>query len=91
MAKFRFAQEKQVTTWVRDYFEVEANSLDDAISMVVDAEMSLDELSYEDNRVEWVERDDCNLEQWSYEDNNFPYEYVIKSCDLDDEEIAGTY
>lgn len=30
MAKFRFYQDKEVTTWVRDYFNVEAETLDEA-------------------------------------------------------------
>ena len=35
MAKFRFSQEKQVVTWVRDYFYVEAETLDEAIAYLL--------------------------------------------------------
>ena len=31
MAKFRFSQDKQITTWVSDYYYVEADCLEDAI------------------------------------------------------------
>ena len=34
MAKFRFYQDKEVKTWVRDYFNVEAETLDEAIEYV---------------------------------------------------------
>ena len=88
MAKFRFAQEKPITTWVRDYFEIEADSLEDAIAIVEEADTSLDELDYDDDRVAWVERDTENLEHWSYEDNRFPTSYVVKSCDTDDEILS---
>ena len=90
MAKYRFAQEKQITTWVRDYFTIEADTLEEAIAIVEEADMSLDELDYEDERVEWEERDTDNAIEWTYEDNQFPREYVIKSCDLD-EEILSTF
>lgn len=34
MAKFRFYQDKEVKTWVRDYLNVEAETLDEAIDYV---------------------------------------------------------
>lgn len=89
MAKFRFAQEKQITTWVRDYYEIDADSLEDAIAIVEQADTSLDELEIDDSRVEWIERDSDNSMQWTYEDNRFPTRYSIVSCDTD-EEIVST-
>lgn len=88
MAKFRFAQEKQITTWVRDYYEIEADSLDEAVAIVTEADTSLDELESEDGRVKWKERDSENSMQWTYEDNSFPTRYSISSCD-DGEEIIS--
>jgi hypothetical protein len=88
MAKFRFAQEKQITTWVRDYYEIEADSLDEAVAIVTEADTSLDVLESEDDRVKWKERDSENSMQWTYEDNSFPTKYSISSCD-DDEEIIS--
>lgn len=34
MEKFRFYQDKEVKTWVRDYYYVEAESLEDAVKYV---------------------------------------------------------
>lgn len=36
MAKFRFFQDKEVKTWVRDYFTVEADTLEEAIKIIED-------------------------------------------------------
>lgn len=87
MAKFRFAQEKQITTWVRDFYEVEADSLEDAIALVEDAGTSLEELEYNDERVEFVEKD----EEFEYEDwnNDFPQVYRVLSCDTEEEIVEG--
>lgn len=88
MAKFRFAQEKQITTWVRDFYEVEADNLDEAIAIVEEADCSLDELEFDGNRVEWVERDTDNMIDWAYEDNGRPTRYNISSCDTGDEIVS---
>lgn len=88
MAQFRFYQDKPVTTWVRDYYTIEAESLDDAIAIVEEANCSLDELSYDDERVEWEERDmDCNANEWAYEDNCYPTTYKVCVADTDEEII----
>lgn len=87
MAKFRFAQEKQITTWVRDYYYIEADSLEDAIAIVEDADKSLEELECQDSRVVFDERDADNSLMWSFDDNNFPARYSISSCDTGDEII----
>lgn len=87
MAKFRFAQEKQITTWVRDFYEIEADSLDEAIAIVEEADMSLEELEYNDKRVEWIERDDTfDCDNW---DNSFPNVYKVISCDTDEEIVEN--
>ena len=44
MAKYKFYQDKQVVAWVRDYFEVEAESLEDAVKYVQKAGCSLEEM-----------------------------------------------
>lgn len=87
MAKFRFAQEKQITTWVRDYYEVDADSLEDAIAIVENAGTSLEELEYNDKRVEFVENDgDFMYDNWS---NDFPRTYRVISCDTEEEIVEG--
>lgn len=87
MAKFRFAQEKQITTWVRDYYVVEAETLDEAIAIVEEAGTSLEELEYNDKRVEFVENDgDFMYENW---DNRFPTTYRVISCDTEEEIVEG--
>lgn len=87
MAKYRFAQEKQITTWVRDFYEIEADSLDDAIAIVEEADMSLEELEYNDKRVEFIENDgDFMYENWT---NEFPNTYRVISCDTDEEIVES--
>ena len=41
MAKFRFFQDKEVKTWVRDYFTIEADTLEEAIKIIEDADTSI--------------------------------------------------
>lgn len=87
MAKVRFAQEKQITTWVRDFYEIEADTLEDAISIVEDADTSLEELEYNDQRVEFMENDgDFMFKNW---DNSFPTTYRVLSCDTEEEIVEG--
>lgn len=83
MAKFRFYQDKEVKTWVRDYFNVEADTLEEAIKIIEDADTSLDRLEREDKRVEFDERDmDITMEWFCNDSNTFPERYSIHSCDL---------
>lgn len=56
MAKFRFYQDKEVTSWVRDYFEVNAETLEDAIALVKDSGCSLDEMESKDANVAFLRR-----------------------------------
>lgn len=85
MAKFRFAQDKQVVTWVRDYFSVEADTLEDAIAMIQDSEESLERLELQDERVEFEERDMDKAMEWFCEDaNNDAERFHIYVCETDD-------
>jgi hypothetical protein len=89
MAQFRFYQDKPVTQWVRDYYTIEAESLDEAIAIIEEADTSLDELSYEDERVEWEDRDtEYDASEWAFEDTRFPERFSIFACE-DDEEILS--
>lgn len=88
MTKFRFAQEKQITTWVRDYYTIEADSLEDAIAIVEQADTSLEELECTDNRVQFDERDVDNMITWSGEINDFPTRYIVIACDIEEEILS---
>ena len=99
MAKFRFYQDKEVRTWVRDYFTIEAESLEEAIEYVQDAGCTLEDMECENSdRVEFERRD----WDWMYDaladlcDQDDAARYSIFSCDLEDNgemdcEIAGRY
>lgn len=96
MAKFRFYQEKEVKTWIRDYYMVEAESLEEAIKIIKDADTSLDRLECEDKRVELDERDmDAAMDLLCNDSNAFPKRYSIHSCDLynadEPDEIIARY
>lgn len=83
MAKFRFFQDKEVKTWVRDYFNVEAETLEEAIAIIKDGAMDMDSLERKDGRVEFYERDmDATMEWFCEGSNAFPERYSIHSCDL---------
>lgn len=86
MTKFRFAQEKQITAWVMDYYTIEADSLEDAIAIVKGWDTSLDEMEANDSRVEWTERDSEN--SYEFIESNHPTHYIVSSCDTDDEIIS---
>lgn len=81
MATFRFYQDKEVKTWVRDYYNVEAETLEDAIKQIQEAKESLEDLEYDSENVEFDYRDDyitfdaCNLD-WET--------LIVFSCDLED-------
>ena len=46
MAKFKFYQDKEVKTWVRDYFTVEADNLEDAIAYIENMDCSFEDDEY---------------------------------------------
>lgn len=79
MAKFKFYEDRQITAWTRDYFEVEAESLDDAISLIKQNNVRLDELELKNKDVEWLYRDGDVM--WdTMEDTD---KFGIYSCDLE--------
>lgn len=86
MAKFKFYQDKEVTTCVRDYYEVEANTLEDAIEYVKNMGCSFDEDELKSgSKVEFIKRDwDWNSDFLvDFADSRFPIRYTIVSCDLE--------
>ena len=79
MAKFKFYEDRQITAWTRDYFEVEAETLDDAISLIKQNNVRLDELELKNKDVEWLYRDGDVM--WdTMEDTD---KFGIYSCDLE--------
>lgn len=87
MAKFRFYQDKEVKTWVRDYFNVEAETLDEAIEYVKNMGCPFeDDECKKDTKVEFEYRDT----DWMFyqiidlADEDEPRRYSIFSKDLDD-------
>ena len=89
MAKFRFYQDKEVKTWVRDYFNVEAETLDEAIEYVKNMGCPFeDDECKKDTKVEFEYRDtDWTTEVlWDCMDSDAPIRYSIFSIDLDDYE-----
>ena len=98
MAKFRFYQDKEVKTWVRDYFNVEAETLDEAIEYVKNMGCPFeDDECKHGTKVEFERRD----WDWSYDnlvdlvDADDPLRYSIYSKDLDvteeDSEVVCHY
>lgn len=87
MAKFSFYQDKEVKTWVRDYFEVEAETKEEAIAFLKEQEKSLESLEYEHkDKVQWEERDNEVMLN-SFEDYT-PLRFSIFDS-ADDEEIVS--
>ena len=81
MATFRFYQDKEVKTWVRDYYNVEAETLEDAMKQIQDAKESLEDLEYDSDNVEFDYRDDSVIFDACNEDWNT---LIVFSCDLED-------
>ena len=98
MAKFRFYQDKEIKTWVRDYFNVEAETLDEAIEYVknMGCPFEVDECK-PDTKVQFEYRDT----DWMFDqiidiaDEDEPIRYSIFSKDLDaaddDSEVVYHY
>ena len=85
MAKFRFYQDKEVKTWVRDYYNVEAETLDEAIEYVknMGCPFEDDELKPK-SKVEFEYRDtDWMFDQIIDLADEDPIRYSIFSKDLD--------
>lgn len=82
MAKFKFYQDEEVRIWVRDFYYIEADTLEDAIAMVQEKKATLEDIEYraKQNEVEFLYRD------YLYETiSDEPIQYGIYSCDLEDE------
>lgn len=85
MEKFRFYQDIKVTSYVRDYYDVKAESLQEAIELVKQSNMTMDELENENENVSWYMCDRDILHQCIEETNS----YSIFSVDLEDETGDG--
>lgn len=79
MATFKFYQDTEINAWVRDYFEVEADSLEDAINLIKKGNTTLDELENETEQVRWSYRDHSLVNETMIEQNS----WGIYSCDLE--------
>lgn len=89
MGKFKFYQDKAVIAFVRDYYTIEAETLEDAIAIIKEGAMDMDSLERKDGRVEFDERDmDITLD-WVADGcfNEDPVTYSVHSCDLDGDEV----
>lgn len=87
MAKFKFYQDKEIKTWVRDYFTVEADNLEDAIAYIENMDCPFEDDEYrKGTQIEFDYRD----MDWTMEnaidlfDCDVPSRYSIFSCDLDE-------
>lgn len=88
MAKFKFYQDTKINAWVRDFFEIEADSLEDAIDLVKRGNMSLDEFEGENENVIWKERDTSLIFDTMTEEECFG----VYSIDLENgEKYKGEY
>jgi hypothetical protein len=97
MAKFRFYQDKEVKTWVRDYYTIEADTLEEAIKRAKEADCTLEDLEEKDSSVEFQYRDwdwmqDALIDVFEEDMIGFS----IFSCDLEDDcaadcEIVSKY
>lgn len=79
MATFKFYQDTEINAWVRDYFEVEADSLEDAINLIKKGNTTLDELENETEQVRWSYRDLDLVNETMIEQGS----WGIFSCDLE--------
>lgn len=92
MTKFRFYQDKEVKTWVRDFYNVEAETLEEAIEYVKNMGCTFDDDECKpDTRAEFIERDmdltlNCITE---YEHTHGAGLCCIFSCDLENEGQDG--
>lgn len=78
MARFDFYQDTEVRCWVRDYYTIEANSLEEAIELAKSGK-TLDELEDETAQVHWKYRDYSLVNETMIELDSFG----IYSCDLE--------
>ena len=96
MERFRFYQDKEVRTWVRDYFNVEAETLDEAIEYVKNMGCPFeDDECKNESKVEFEYRDAdwTNEVLWDCMDADAPTRYSIYSTEseLYENEIVNHY
>lgn len=87
MKKFKFYQDKEIKTWIRDYFTVEADNLDAAIEYVKNMGCTFEnDECKKDTKAEFVYRDmDITLDHITNGDVFDDAErYSIFSCDIDE-------
>lgn len=75
MATFKFYQDTEINAWVRDYFEVEADSLEDAINLI----KKVNKLENDTEQVRWIYRDLDLVNETMIELGS----WGIFSCDLE--------
>lgn len=85
MGKFRFYEDRQVMSWTREYFDVEAPTLQDAIEMIQKAGVSLNELENDVDGVVWSHNDHDVLIECCQDLGAFE----IFSCDLENNGDEG--
>lgn len=86
MGKFKFYQDKEFKTCVRDYFYVYAETLEEAIALIQKEDCSMDDLERRlPNKVEFYERDMDTTMEWFCEDSTQKpmLSLSINSCDLE--------
>lgn len=85
MAHFKFYQDKKVEIWVRDFYKVEAETLDEAVDLIKDANKPLEDIEVENfGVVEFYERDmDFTMASFGEVDSQSVERYQIFSCDYD--------
>lgn len=74
MAKFRFYQDREVKTWVRDYYNVEAETLDKAIEYVKNMGCPFND-------------DECKPNtkvEFEYRDTDWMFDQIIDLADSDE-------
>ena len=96
MAKFRFYQDKEIKTWVRDYFNVEAETLDEAIEYVKNMGCPFDDDECKPNtKVEFEYRDTDwtidNLIDLADADETIRYSIFSNDLDATDEDSEIVY
>lgn len=89
MAKFNFYQDTQVVTYVRDYYSIDADSIEEAVEIVKNADTTLDELENYDERVIWKCRDSSIMLECINETGKYSIFSEDLSIDYGDGEIIN--
>lgn len=89
MAKFIFYQDTQVVTYVRDYYSIDADNIEEAVEIVKNADTTLDELENNDERVVWKCRDKSIMEECINDTGKYSIFSADLSIDYGDGEIIN--